>query len=220
LQEKARVRGLIFALAKYQRHIHLRQYRSYSEDLELITKVENVQKELPLGPVHNAAIAIIVNGVVGDTIISNASWIVGTKKGGFDFYDTCIVILRYGGKTITVPAARVLSGMKPSTASSLEEGKERLRPPRGLGTAPGSWNEWCYWVPCEHGRWLYFTSGQMKIKGSRDAVVLTDNEVTTLLERGDLYVSLRSVDEIKGIVDTSRTACRYLLELLDDLQDV
>jgi hypothetical protein len=136
--------------------------------------------------------------VVGDTIISSASWIAGTKKGGFGFYDTCIVVLRYGGKTITVPAARVLSAMKPSTTSSLEEGKERLRPPRGLGTAPGSWNEWCYWVPCEHGRWLYFTSGQMKIKGSRDEVILTDNEVTTLLERGDLYVSLRSVDEIKG----------------------
>jgi hypothetical protein len=75
-------------------------------------------------------------------------------------------------------------------------------------------------VPCEHARWLYFTSGQIKIRGSRDAVVLTDNEDTTLLERGDLYVSLRSVDKIKGIVDTSRTACRYLLGFLDDLQDV
>jgi hypothetical protein len=32
LQEKARVRGLLFPLAKYQRHIHLRQYRSYSEE--------------------------------------------------------------------------------------------------------------------------------------------------------------------------------------------
>jgi hypothetical protein len=60
----------------------------------------------------------------------------------------------------------------------------------------------------------------MKVRGSRDAVVLTDNEVTTLLERGYLYLSLRSVDEIKGIVDTSRTACRYLLRILDDLQDV
>jgi hypothetical protein len=60
----------------------------------------------------------------------------------------------------------------------------------------------------------------MKIKGSRNAVVLTDNEFTTLLERGDLYVSLRSVDEIKGVVDTSRAAYRYLLGFLDDLQDV
>jgi hypothetical protein len=83
LQEKARVQDLIFALAKYQRHIHLRQYRSYSEDLELITNVENVQKEFPPSPAHNATIAIIVNGVVGDTMISNASWIAGTKKAAW-----------------------------------------------------------------------------------------------------------------------------------------
>jgi hypothetical protein len=106
LQEKARVRGLIFALAKYQRHIHLRQYRSYSEDLELITKVENAQKEFLLGIAHIATIAIIVNGVVGDSIISNASWIAGTKKAGFDFHDTCIVILRYGGGGGPLPSPR------------------------------------------------------------------------------------------------------------------
>jgi hypothetical protein len=33
-------------------------------------------------------------------------------------------------------------------------------------------------------------------------------------------VSLRNVDEIKGIFDTSRTACKYLLGFLDDLQDI
>jgi hypothetical protein len=49
---------------------------------------------------------------------------------------------------------------------------------------------------------------------------MTDNEVTTQLERGDLFVSLRSVDEIKEIVSTSRTACRYLLGFLDDPQDI
>jgi hypothetical protein len=220
MQEKARVRGLIFAFAKYQRHFHLRHYRSYGEDLESITKLDNVEKGSPLDPAHNATISIIVSEVVGDTIISTALWIAGAKKGGFDFYDTCIVILRVEEKIITIPAARVLTGMKPSTASELEDGKDRLRPPRGLGTAAGSWNAWCYWIPCGHNRWLFFTSSKMKIKGPRQAVVMTDNEVTAQLEKGDLFVSLRSVDEIKEIVGTSRTACRYLLRFLDDPQDV
>jgi hypothetical protein len=38
---------------------------------------------------------------------------------------------------------------------------------------------------------------------------MTDDGVTVQLERGELYVSLRSVDEIKEIVETSRTKCKY-----------
>jgi hypothetical protein len=220
MQEKSRVRGLIFALARYQRHIHRRKYRSYDEDLELVTKLENIHKDFPLDPVRDSTINVTVSGVIGDTIISSVSWIEGATQGGFDFYDTCIVLLRFGEKIMAIPAARVLSGMKPSTVSEVEEGKDRLRPPRGLETTAGYWNEWCYWIPCGHGHWLYFTSAHMKIKGSRHAVVLTDKDLTALLQSGMLYVSLQTVDEIKSIVDTSRMACGYLLKYLDGPQDV
>lgn len=62
-----------------------------------------------------------------------------------------------------------------------------------------------------HDRWVFFTSSKMKIKGSRQAVVMTNNEFTAQLEPGDFFVHLRSVDEIKEIV--SGTACRYFVRI-------
>jgi len=73
--------------------------------------------------------------------------------------------------------------------------------------------EWYFWVPCPDGRWLYFSSKELKYKGSRVATVLTDKQVTERLEGGELFVSLICVDEVREIVKVSTEACGHLLGL-------
>jgi hypothetical protein len=89
-QERARVRRLVFALSKYQQYMHPRGLSSYIEDMDSIGSLPDVRLEYPLSPNSEEVVPISVYGVIGDTLLASISWVFGCKRGGFDFYDTCI----------------------------------------------------------------------------------------------------------------------------------
>jgi hypothetical protein len=227
-QERTRLQHLIFALSRYQQYIHPRGPWCYASDLRQIRhELDDVQALYPLPPSHHTLpnpnseieteteIDISIQGVIGDTLLSSASWISGsrdTSKGDYDFYDTCIVLVSVKGATIAIPSARVLCGTPPPHTDEEVEIQNR-HPPRG-GTNTGSGIAWWYWVPCDDGRWLFFGSEDMTVRGKRRAVVLSDREVSMRLSRGDLFASLRDVSEVKGIVENSTLACNFLLGFL------
>lgn len=211
-QEKTRVRNLVLGLAEYQCHVHPRGSWSYNEDIKIMKSL-NVYAEYPSTISEGADVQILVSGVIGDTLLSSVSWISGSKKGGFDFYDTCIVILSLKEVEIAIPAARVLSALRPEATADPELADQYERPPRGSSNMAAG-IEWWFWVPYDNGRWLYFKSQDLKFKGQKSVRVLTDDQVTERLEKGELFVSLKHVDEVKEIVKTSTEGCNYLLELL------
>jgi hypothetical protein len=212
LPERMRVQNLVFAVAKYQSHVHPRGPWSYVEDMEKLQGLHNVVAQYPLAT-EETCIDIKVAGVIGDTLLSSASWVLGSKSGGFDFYDTCIVILNIKGEEICIPSARVLSSTAKRAPKDPEEASEIERPAQGTSNT-GSEIEWFFWIPCGNGRWLYFHSEGLKFKGARKAQVLTDVQVTNSLEAGDLFISLKHVDEVRAIVEISKKGCTYISELL------
>lgn len=218
-QGKERVRRLAFALASYQQSIHPRGLWSYKEDLDSVDQLDNVNAEYPLSSTSESVLPISVHGVIGDTILSSVSWICGSKNSGFDFYDACIVILNLKDCRMAIPAARVMTGSPSTPTTDPEQGVQHLRPPRGISNTTRGWVEWCYWIPCGPGRWLNFKTEQMKVKGQRDALVLSDEQVTENLKGGELFVSLQSVDDVKEIVRHSTMACSHLLKIMDNRQD-
>jgi len=138
---------------------------------------------------------------------------LGSKLGGFDVYDTCIGTFNLEGKDIFMPSARVLHNTAERPTKDPEQGDEIERPPRGSSNR-GSELEWASWVPCGYNRWLYFNSEGLKFKGARKCQVLNDVQVTNYLEAGNLFVSLKHVDEVKTIVETSTKGCAYISELV------
>jgi hypothetical protein len=215
IQQRARVRQLVFALAKYQQQIHPRGSWSYKEEMEGIETFENMQMEYHLPPsTPSASIPITIHGIVGDPTLTSVSWLFGSKRGGFDMYDTCVVLFDLKETTIAIPAVRVLSGWRPNAITDPEPGHETDRPLRGSSNT-GEGIEWWYWIPCVDGRWLYFRSENMKSKGPRRAAVVSDEQITESLARGDLFISMQHVDEIKETLGLSRMASEYLLELLE-----
>jgi hypothetical protein len=108
-QDRARLRRLVFALSKYQVHLHPRTSLSYAGDIDVVDSVENVRSEYPLHDYDKEIIPISVHGVIPDTLLASTSWIFGSKQGGFDFYDTCIVVFNTPEGMISIPAARALS---------------------------------------------------------------------------------------------------------------
>ena len=162
-QERSRVRRLVFALSKYQQHMHPRSLSNYIEDMDSIQSLPNVRSEYPLSPHSKEIVRISVSGIVGDTLLASTSWIFGFERGGFDFYDTCIIILNTPGGLIAIPASRALSSKPPAEAVDFELGFQASHLPRGGLLPSGSWAnlkdsgvEWLYWIPCPGARWLFF----------------------------------------------------------------
>jgi hypothetical protein len=79
------VRRLVFALSKYQQHVHPRSLSSYIEDMDSIESLPNVRPEYPLSPHSEEVDPISVYVVIGDTLLASTLWIFGFGRGGFDF---------------------------------------------------------------------------------------------------------------------------------------
>jgi hypothetical protein len=115
----------------------------------------------------------------------------------------------------------VLSSKSPAEVVDFELGFQASHLPQGGLLPSGSWAnlndndvEWLYWIPCSGGRWLFFSTEKMKVKGVRNASVLSGEQVTEKLKRGKMSISLMHVDEVKEIVSNSTLACEHLIELL------
>jgi hypothetical protein len=88
--------------------------------------------------------------------------------------------------------------------------------PRGAGGGPEvKVKQWIYWIPCSSGHWLHFKTPNTSILGKRTAEVMTDTQVTKMLSMGNLNISLKEAEELKGILDISRKATNHLLSVLN-----
>jgi hypothetical protein len=142
--------------------------------MESVESLHNVRSEYPLSS-NEEIVPISVHGVIGDTLLASTSWVFGSKRGGHDFYDTCIIILNTPDGTIAIPAARALPSKPPQETLDFELGVQTTHLPRGgllpLGSRGNFLNigidvQWCYWIPCSEGRWLFFMTEQTKVKGT------------------------------------------------------
>ncbi len=130
-----------------------------------------------------------------------------------DLYDTCLLFLVVQDSLVAVPAARVLSD--PLTAN-LDVESSMIDPDiidKG-STNTGKGITWWYWIPCGADRWLQTRTEDMKFLGHRTAKVLSDRHVTDKLEKGRLIVSLKSVEEVRDVVDLSVRAGKVLIDIV------
>lgn len=93
---KIRVRRVICAISKYQMRVHPRGIYCYEEDLQSLEKVYDSRKEYPLTSeeICSSKVEITVTAIVGDTLLSSACWMFGSKLTGMDLYDSCVVIVK------------------------------------------------------------------------------------------------------------------------------
>lgn len=216
---KSRIRRLIFALSKYQMHVHPRGAYCYEEDVQSCDTSYNMQARFILTPedLHRGEVTLSVVSIVGDTLLSSATWLFGSKLSGMDLYDSCIVVLELNCTTVAIPSARVLSG-KPrgklsSWPSDEETGVDRQFPPRG-GSNTGTDITWWYWIPCGEGKWLQTHSEDMRFLGKRTASIVSDEQVTKTLASGELLVGISEVGHVHEIVRNSVDGSEVLQNIL------
>ncbi|KAF8810446.1 hypothetical protein BYT27DRAFT_7186519 [Phlegmacium glaucopus] len=172
-------------------------------------------------------IEIDISAVIGDPVLSSAAWIAGARNlTPTDLYDCCIVSFRtYTSKfdplpkSMTVPCARVLSGIPIFSKIRSQIDEEVIRVPGPRQFVPkhtaNSGGSWCYFIPCEPGLWLFFRQNiTSDVVGKHVAEALTDLQATAMLAEGDMNISLSHVDDVKQIVDLSEQARQILLQIL------
>lgn len=158
-------------------------------------------------------IQINVAEIIGDTTLSSACWILGSKLTGMDLYDSCILILNVNGNKIAVPSARVLTDKAALPKADTEAAIGPVFPLRGNSNT-GRDILWFYWIPCGDDRWLQVSTTDMKFIGTRMASIVSDAQVTQKLAGGELLVSISEVAHVKEIVQHSKTASDVLQTLL------
>lgn len=203
---RVRIRRVICALSQYQMHVHPRGIYCYEEDVKQLDTVYDTTNTYPLllDEISSGKVEICVVAVVGDTLLSSACWMFGSKLSGMDLYDSCALTLNVRGRMISIPAARVLTDRAAAPKSDAEAGIGPRFPHRGNSNT-GRDIYWMYWIPCEGGKWLQVQTTDMKIIGNRTAEIVSDTQVTQKLARGELLVSISEVEHVKGIVRHSNS---------------
>lgn len=215
IELRSRVRNLVCALSKYQMHVHPRGLYCYEEDLQSMEKAYDMKPKYPLTAdlLRTEKIQINVAEIIGDTTLSSACWILGSKLTGMDLYDSCILILNVNGNKIAVPSARVLTDKAALPKADAEAAIGPVFPLRGNSNT-GRDILWLYWIPCGDDRWLQVSTTDMKFIGTRMASIVSDAQVTQKLAGGELLVSISEVAHVKEIVQHSKTASDVLQTLL------
>ncbi|KAB8596105.1 hypothetical protein FH972_025814 [Carpinus fangiana] len=222
---KDRVRELLFALSTYQMQTHPRGMFCYTGDLNNFTAFRALQasnyrfnptieaQTCYTGALDGSTVTISIAAVMGDTMLSSASWLSGAQLNGYDMYDSCLVVFedKANGSLSFVPAARVAS-QKPQPTDTEKHAIDEKFPPRG-GSSSEDGVEWWYWVPTAAGTWLQISGRAAGVCGTRQAEVLTDKQVTAKLISGDLFISLQTVQEIRDVVKNAAAASEVLLAL-------
>ena len=220
---KARVLTLALALAKYQMHFHPRGIYCYDEDLlsaralcsYLSTVGHHLQVNYPLdlSAAFGDIIDISVHAVVGDPTLTSAVWMRGYSHTGMDLYDCCLLFLNVQGSLLAIPAARVLSDPLTSKLDVESSIVDRDIVNKG-STNTGQGITWWYWIPCGENRWLQTCTDDMKFLGNRRAEVLSDAQVTQKLSQGRLIVGLKSIQDVRDVVNVSTQACQILVDIM------
>lgn len=226
LSWKHRVLRLTVAVAKYQTLLHPRTEMAYKNDCysveELAHLIQHSIKTLfPLSSEQETTDTINVNVVriVGDTLLSSAAWITGSKLGPMEIYDSCIVTFSITTDSedrptlLSIPAARVYSYESPSSGEENDTGIREYIPKGAPNTGVGMY--WWYFVPATAEKWLVLRRAAELGKGKCEGRVMSSVQLMKQLLSGQLNVDIRDVYDIQKVIDTSRTVCRScLLELI------
>lgn len=112
---------------------------------------------------------------------------------------------------LLVPSARVLSS-PPEQTGDIETPQGPACLPRNTSNV-GLNMRWLYWLPLPDDTWLQLVTKDMRIKVKLQATLLTGTELTQLLLRGDLCISLNDVSQVEAVVQLSRLAADYLYKM-------
>ncbi|KAI1913664.1 hypothetical protein LOZ65_005793 [Ophidiomyces ophidiicola] len=231
IQLNFRLFALSVALSKYQVLDHPRGAYSYGEDVQDPAKIQDllIQTDrrfcdvlkIPEPVAIGNTVEVEITAVIGDTLLSSVSWIMGATMTGMDLYDSCILAINTTSGPILVPAARVLAGKIPGESQGDPESTlSSYFLPKGSSNT-GTGLSWVYWIPCQNDSWFTFSTpwttalGQsMPVVGKRKGTMVTASDITLLLSSGELLVSLTSVAAVKDVVRRSRIAANLLIEML------
>jgi hypothetical protein len=213
---KERVLDLMFALSKYQMHIHPRSHYSYNEDLQSSEEWRKLgsqaipQIHVPTHPT-SSKFELTISAVIGDTTLTSAAWPVGSKLSGMDLYDSCVLILNIRGTYISVPAARALCSS--TNLNTDVEGSSHVFSPKGSLNPGPETVRWHYWIPTSNDRWAHMQSVGLKILGRRELEVWNEAEISQHLLTSGLNISLRSMEDLKEVARTSRAGQLAIINL-------
>ncbi|KAI1923074.1 hypothetical protein LOZ52_001229 [Ophidiomyces ophidiicola] len=231
IQLNFRLFALSVALSKYQVLDYPRGAYSYGEDVQDPAKIQDllIQTDrrfcdvlkIPGPVVIGNTVEVEITAVIGDTLLSSVSWIMGATMTGMDLYDSCILAINTTSGPILVPAARVLAGNIPGESQGNPESTlSSYFLPKGSSNT-GTGLSWVYWIPCQNHSWFTFSTpwttalGQnMPVVGKRKGTIVTASDITSALSSGELLVSLTSVAAVKDVVRRSRIAANLLIEML------
>ncbi|KAJ6490068.1 hypothetical protein C8R45DRAFT_929364 [Mycena sanguinolenta] len=223
---KKRVFELACGLAQCQTFVHPRGRRQYLEDtfsfrqLGIILDGSDPARVYTLPSTPPSSVALQLTAVLGDTLLSSIIWIAGSEITPMDLYDSCIVVFSLqkstsvASRTIAIPAVRVLSGPSEFPIDSKHSLGATFvpkgAPNRGYGLT------WWYWVPCGEGLWVQIRRPtEHRILDSCEGEIRTDAQVSELLTSGTLNIGLRTVEEVRAILELSRKAGDVLAELFN-----
>jgi hypothetical protein len=190
---RKRVLNLILALSQYQIHNHPRGFYSYEDELLAWESTEAISSWIQdhFRPYFDTRMVkhgdhkskeVNFVSVIGDTYLSSAAWLHGSKLTGIDLYDSCIAIISYTGTLFAIPSARVLGGLARNKIDVEKAGLPQ-HPPKGSSNWGPDAVQWIYWIPCSDGRWLETRTEDMKIIGRREFELLTDSDITRRLSK-------------------------------------
>lgn len=228
---KLRVLNLVAAVGTYQTHLHPRDIKHYKDDtfsafqISKILTLENIHEtyDLPKEYAVGSSLDVEIVAIIGDTLLSGATWMAGVGLSPMDVYDACIVVFSLPSQTgnrndtprmVAIPAARVFSAA-PYVVTDTES-RQPAFVPAGAGHTLMAENrlDWIYWIPCGSGLWLHFWSQKQTVLGRVEAKIVSDKDVTAMLAAGAWNISLKDAEDVKGVVDISREGVNCLLSFL------
>jgi hypothetical protein len=228
-----RLLALATALSKYQVLNHPRGAYSYTEDTQNPSTIRELLEKtdfkllgyfrLPGDVKSGDTFDMSVVAVIGDTVLSSISWIMGHPLTGMDLYDCCILALQDSGETVLIPAARVLAcRLNGDVKTDIEATVANVPREKGI-TNSGANVSWVYWIPSSGNWWLTFsttwttaTNRAMPVIGKRAMTVTSSSEISDKLKTGELLVSLTSVTEVEDTVKKSIIAAQVVRDMLKD----
>jgi hypothetical protein len=236
-QIRTRLLGLTAALGQHQTRLHPRGAYCYGKDVNTTLAIAQALQSVgshvtsEIGDYTDFAVNDIthvdIQAAFSDALLASVAWINGLPYDGMDIYDSSLLLIKplSSDHPILVPVCRVLSGPPtPSTATASSatdpsEQEKNIAPspnfvPKG-GINDGTNLSWVFWIPAGKNRWLHLKSG-LDFLGTKRVEVLNDSEVTRRLQIGDLYIGLRDVAEVKGIVRKSCVVGEVLCDMVMD----
>jgi hypothetical protein len=226
-----RLLALATALSRYQVLNHPRGAYSYAEDTQNPSTIRRLLETTDfkllgyfrlLGDVKSGdTVDVSVAAVIGDTVLSSISWIMGHPLTGMDLYDCCILALQDSGQTVLIPAARVLAcRLDGDVKTDIEATVTDIPREKGISNS-GANVSWVYWIPSSGEWWLTFsttwttaTNRTMSVIGKRKMTVTSSSEISDKLKTGKLLVSLESVAEVEDTVRRSTMAAQVVRDML------